>query len=103
MISKVFIAAASEIIHALASTVPTVTGCKASCKTRRHFLSLNFDQPLITNTVIRDDGKNLAVDVTNSPDNPATCHPTKGTIIIFGPGAACAMANNALNSCAVIQ
>ena len=37
MISKVFIAAASEIIQALASTVPTVTGCKASCKTRRHF------------------------------------------------------------------
>ncbi|MNP83298.1 hypothetical protein D3C76_1821990 [compost metagenome] len=60
-------------------------------------------QTPITSRVTIDDGPNLAMEDTNSPAHPATCHPTSGTIIIFGPGAACAMANSALNSCALIH
>lgn len=50
-----------------------------------------------------EDGPNLATEETNSPAQPATCQPTSGTIIMFGPGAACAMANSALNSQALIH
>ncbi|MNW01375.1 hypothetical protein D3C71_1970030 [compost metagenome] len=53
--------------------------------------------------VTMDDGPNLATEETNSPAQPATCQPISGTIIIFGPGAACAMANSALNSWALIH
>ncbi|MNO06069.1 hypothetical protein D3C81_2276860 [compost metagenome] len=53
--------------------------------------------------VSNEEGPNFAIAVTSMPAQPATCQPTRLTIIMFGPGAAWLNANKALNSFAVIH
>ena len=74
-----------------------------ACTFCRQGRSRKRSQSLRATPVMREEGPNLASEVTNTPGNPATCQPTSGTIIMFGPGAACARANIALNCCADIQ
>src|SRR3954454_3026410 len=94
---------ACAITAALAATMPAVTGIKPDCAWRRHGRSLKRSHACSATIVTSDDGPNFATDVTSIPAQPATCQPTSVTIIRFGPGAACASANSALNSLAGIQ
>src|ERR1700744_303622 len=94
---------ARAISTALAATSPAVTGTSPFCAMLRHGRSLKRSHACNASAVTSDDGPNFATDVTSTPAQPATCQPTSVTTIMFGPGAACASANSALNSLAGIQ
>ena len=53
--------------------------------------------------VSMDEGPATPSVVTSAPGSAATCQPISVTTSMFGPGAACARAKSAANSCAVIQ
>eukprot|EP01037_Dinobryon_pediforme_P014098 gene14098-14217_t len=86
------LAALATIRDALDTTRPTVTGAKPACTIRRHGRCLKRSQRLTVIAVNREEGANVAKDVVNAPDQPAIFQPSRVTIIIFGPGAACAKA-----------
>jgi hypothetical protein len=89
---------ARAISAALAATRPAVIGTSPSWTYLRQGRSLNRSHTCIAAIVTSDDGPNFATDVTNTPGQPATCQPINVTIIMFGPGAACARANIAEKS-----
>src|ERR1019366_1701177 len=82
---------------------PAVTGTNPACTVARQGALRNrYHKPTVTK-VSTEDGPHIPAVATSAPASPATRQPTRVATCMFGPGAACASAKSAANSCALIH